>query len=109
MTCKAYAGQDLTAQAHNTPWLKPEETEMAQYRLVLSAGGNDEEAMGLSLWDGAKLAAKDWVRTRPPNSLLKPVHLDVCAHALLPRLLPVVQGLPAVYCMDDHIDIKFGV
>jgi hypothetical protein len=47
--------------ANNTPWLLPEETEMAQYRLVLSAGGIDEADSKLSMWDGAKLAAKDWV------------------------------------------------
>ena len=33
------------------------------------------------------------------------VHLDVRAHALLPRLLPVVQGLPAVYRKDDRLGI----
>jgi len=47
--------------ANNTPWLLPEETEMAQYRLVLSAGGVDEADSKLSMWDGAKLAVKDWV------------------------------------------------
>lgn len=53
----------LTSQANNTPWLKPEETEMAQYRLVLSAGGHDEAESKLSMWAGTKLAAKDWVRS----------------------------------------------
>jgi hypothetical protein len=56
--------------ANNTPWLLPEETEMAQYRLVLSAGGIDEADSKLSMWDGAKLAAKDWVschRRHPPS------------------------------------------
>jgi hypothetical protein len=48
--------------ANNTPWLKPEETEMAQYRLVLSAGGHDEADSTLSMWDGAKMATKDWVK-----------------------------------------------
>ena len=47
--------------ANNTPWLLPEETEMAQYRLVLSAGGIDEADSKLSMFDGAKLAVKDWV------------------------------------------------
>lgn len=47
--------------ANNTPWLSAEETEMAQYRLVLSAGGHDDANSTLSMWDGAKLAAKDWV------------------------------------------------
>lgn len=46
--------------ANNTPWLTAEETEMAQYRLVLSAGGHDEADSKLSMWAGAKLAAKDW-------------------------------------------------
>jgi hypothetical protein len=46
--------------ANNTPWLKPEETEMAQYRLVLSAGGHDEATSDLSVFQGAKLAIKDW-------------------------------------------------
>jgi hypothetical protein len=58
--------------ANNTPWLLPEETEMAQYRLVLSAGGIDEADSKLSMWDGAKLAAKDWVSRQrwsgPSNS-----------------------------------------
>lgn len=34
---------------------------MAQYRLVLSAGGHDEADSKLSMWAGAKLAFKDWV------------------------------------------------
>lgn len=33
---------------------------MAQYRLVLSAGGYDENDQDLGLIAGAKLAAKDW-------------------------------------------------
>jgi hypothetical protein len=53
--------------ANNTPWLKPEETEMAQYRLVLSAGGLDEADSKLSMLDGAKLAVKDWVRHWTPS------------------------------------------
>ena len=47
--------------ADNTPWLLPEETEMAQYRLVLSAGGHDESKSDLGIIAGAKLACKDWV------------------------------------------------
>ena len=46
--------------ANNTPWLSPEMSEMAQYRLVLSAGGVDEADSTLSMWDGFKLAMKDW-------------------------------------------------
>lgn len=34
---------------------------MAQYRLVLSAGGYDENDVDLGLVAGAKLAMKDWV------------------------------------------------
>lgn len=34
---------------------------MAQYRLVLSAGGHDEADSSISMWAGAKLAMKDWV------------------------------------------------
>ncbi|KAG7527512.1 hypothetical protein FFLO_06858 [Filobasidium floriforme] len=45
--------------ANNTPWMTAEETEMAQYRLVLSAGGHDEGKNELSIFGGAKLAAKD--------------------------------------------------
>lgn len=45
--------------ADNTPWLTPEESEMAQYRLVLSAGGVDESKSKMGLWEGAKLGAKD--------------------------------------------------
>lgn len=57
--------------AHNTPWLTPEETEMAQYRLVLSAGGVDDSKSAMGLWEGAKLGAKD------PVSLLTD-HLEKC-------------------------------
>jgi hypothetical protein len=46
--------------ANNTPWLDAEMTEMAQYRLVLSAGGHDEADSQLSMWAGFKLAIKDW-------------------------------------------------
>ena len=45
--------------ANNTPWMSAEETEMAQYRIVLSAGGNDENDQETSLWQGTKLALKD--------------------------------------------------
>ena len=51
--------------ANNTPWLSEEETEMAQYRLVLSAGGYDENDGDLGLIAGAKLAMKDWVSASP--------------------------------------------
>lgn len=45
--------------ANNTEWLTPEETEMAQYRLVLSAGGHDEANSDLSIFQGAKMAIRD--------------------------------------------------
>lgn len=57
--------------ANNTPWLTPEESEMAQYRLVLSAGGHDEATSDLTIWQGAKLASKD---------LVSDTFLDVAAH-----------------------------
>ncbi|KAG7527921.1 hypothetical protein FFLO_06517 [Filobasidium floriforme] len=44
---------------NNTPWLTLEETEMAQYRIVKSAGGIDEMQGDYTLFQGAKLAAKD--------------------------------------------------
>jgi hypothetical protein len=44
---------------NNTPWMSPEETEMAQYRLVMSAGGIDEADADLTVIQGAKLALKD--------------------------------------------------
>jgi hypothetical protein len=53
------AGFMLPNWAHNTPWLTPEETEMAQYRIVLSAGGVDENKSSMGIWEGAKLGAKD--------------------------------------------------
>lgn len=64
------AGFLLPNWAHNTPWLTPEETEMAQYRLVLSAGGEDDSKKDMGMWAGAKLGAKDpvslvVVRVRP--------------------------------------------
>jgi hypothetical protein len=34
---------------------------MAQYRLVLSAGGHDESTSELGVIQGAKMACKDWV------------------------------------------------
>jgi hypothetical protein len=55
----ALAAYLLPNWADNTPWLTPEETEMAQYRLVLSAGGYDESKSANGLWEGAKLGAKD--------------------------------------------------
>jgi len=48
----------LTA-AHNTEWLSPEESEMAQYRVVMSAGGIDENQEGMTIYKGAFIAAKD--------------------------------------------------
>jgi hypothetical protein len=38
----AHRSSDHLSLANNTPWMTAEETEMAQYRLVLSAGGHDE-------------------------------------------------------------------
>jgi hypothetical protein len=71
-------GAEADYLANNTPWLKPEETEMAQYRLVLSAGGLDEADSKLSMWDGAKLAAKDWVRTSAVRSI--DIANDISSH-----------------------------
>ena len=47
----------LPSWPHNTRWLSTEETEMAQYRVQISNGGQYEEAGGT--WDGLKEAAKD--------------------------------------------------
>ncbi|PVH83883.1 hypothetical protein DL98DRAFT_547184 [Cadophora sp. DSE1049] len=41
----------------NTKWLSPQESEMAQYRVLLSNGGKDEGVGGT--WDGVKAAAMD--------------------------------------------------
>ncbi|KAH8590537.1 major facilitator superfamily domain-containing protein [Bisporella sp. PMI_857] len=41
----------------NTRWLSPQESEMAQYRVLLSSGGKDEGVGGT--WDGLKEAVKD--------------------------------------------------
>jgi sugar phosphate permease len=41
----------------NTKWLSVEESEMAQYRVVLSNGGKQEEIGGT--WDGLKAAVRD--------------------------------------------------
>jgi sugar phosphate permease len=41
----------------NTNWLSVEESEMAQYRVVLSNGGKQEEVGGT--WDGLKAAVRD--------------------------------------------------
>ena len=45
--------------ANNTPWLSDEETEMAQFRLVMSAGGKDEAASGITVMDGFRMACKE--------------------------------------------------
>lgn len=55
----ALAYWSLPNWANNTPWMSAEETEMAQYRLVMSAGGKDEVANDLSMFQGVKLALKD--------------------------------------------------
>ncbi|KAI2484909.1 MFS transporter [Pyrenophora tritici-repentis] len=47
----------LPSWPHNTRWLSPEESEMAQYRVQVSNGGHYEEVGGT--WDGLKQAAKD--------------------------------------------------
>jgi hypothetical protein len=47
----------LPSWPHNTKWLTPEESEMAQYRSQVSNGGHDEQVGGT--WDGVKEAAKD--------------------------------------------------
>ncbi|CZT10764.1 related to putative tartrate transporter [Rhynchosporium agropyri] len=41
----------------NTKWLSPQESEMAQYRVLLSNGGRDEGVGGT--WDGVKAAVQD--------------------------------------------------
>lgn len=87
--------------ADNTPWLTPEETEMAQYRLVLSAGGVDESKSKMGLWEGAKLGAKDPVSLLIfliiAPSLTSLVHLVVHAPPLLVDCSSVIQGLLALY------------
>lgn len=73
---------------------------MAQYRLVLSAGGHDEADSALSMWQGAKLAMKDWVSCadlRSPDQELTLVHLALHAAPLLVDLGPIFQGLLADY------------
>jgi hypothetical protein len=47
----------LPSWPHNTKFLTPEETEMAQYRVMVSNGGQYEEQGGT--WDGLKEAAND--------------------------------------------------
>ncbi|KAH4035728.1 hypothetical protein HBH70_084840 [Parastagonospora nodorum] len=47
----------LPSWPHNTRWLTPEESEMAQYRVQVSNGGVDEVLGGT--WDGVKDAARD--------------------------------------------------
>lgn len=41
----------------NTRWLSEEEREMAQYRVIVSNGGKEEQVGGT--WDGLKDACKD--------------------------------------------------
>lgn len=41
----------------NTKWLSPQESEMAQYRVLVSSGGKDEGVGGT--WDGVKDAIRD--------------------------------------------------
>ena len=47
----------LPSWPHNTKWMTTEESEMAQYRVMVSNGGQYEEVGGT--WDGVKDAAKD--------------------------------------------------
>lgn len=47
----------LPSWPHNTKWLTTEEAQMAQYRVQVSNGGQDEVVGGT--WDGLKHAAKD--------------------------------------------------
>ncbi|KAF3006898.1 hypothetical protein E8E13_011123 [Curvularia kusanoi] len=47
----------LPSWPHNTKWMSQEESEMAQYRVMVSNGGQYEEQGGT--WDGFKDAAKD--------------------------------------------------
>ncbi|OGM49245.1 vitamin H transporter [Aspergillus bombycis] len=47
----------LPAWPHNTPFLSEEESQMAQYRVLVSNGGRDETVGGT--WDGLKDAVKD--------------------------------------------------
>jgi sugar phosphate permease len=41
----------------NTKWLTAEESEMAQYRVIVSNGGKEEQVGGT--WDGLKAAVRD--------------------------------------------------
>jgi hypothetical protein len=81
---------------------------MAQYRLVLSAGGHDEADNALSMWQGAKLAMKDWVGVHcalnTTYTKLTTVHLALHAPPLLVDLGTIVQGLLA-----DHREFTDGL
>ena len=74
--------------ANNTPWMSPEETEMAQYRIVLSAGGHDENDQETSLWQGTKLALRD-----PFTYIFCLMHLWLVAAQSFKDFLPSIVSL----------------
>ena len=76
--------------ADNTPWLTAEETEMAQYRLVLSAGGHDESKSDLTVVHGAKLAMKDWF-----TWLFMALHFWLICAQSFKDFLPSIVSQPA--------------
>lgn len=63
-----------------TYYFTPEESQMAQWRQMVSAGGKSEDEEG-DYWSGFVMAMKD------------PFTWGVCRHALLPHCGSVVQGL----------------
>jgi MFS family permease len=81
----------LPSWPHNTKWLTPEESEMAQYRVQVSNGGHDEGIGGT--WDGVKDAAKD-----PFTWFFCLMHFALVTAQSFKDFLPSVSIEPPMYC-----------
>lgn len=78
----------LPAWPHNTRFLSEEESQMAQYRVLVSNGGRDETVGGT--WDGLKDAVKD-----PFTWFFCLMHFALVTAQSFKDFLPSVSLLPA--------------
>ena len=88
ITIAIAAAFTLPNWANNTPWMDAEMTEMAQYRLVLSAGGHDEADSSLSMWAGFKMAMRD-----PFSHLFMGLHFALLSAQSFKDFLPSIVSL----------------
>ncbi len=64
---------------HDTTWLSEQKRKIAQYRVLVSNGGKDENVIGT--WNGVREAVKD------------PIHLVLLRHAFRLDYRSKFQGL----------------